>query len=193
MKSFFASKYAILLLALTAAASPLAHATTLGGTAMADDGLYLYISTNNSTLGTEVASISQKVSWSGSASFSNYTLNPGTTYYLHAEVINGSGPGGFVGQFSLSDTERRLQTERRACLQTRRIGRVLIMDRIPRISRYPGSFLPDLFGTSKQVERGPTGPVPLFPAVASLRMPIGSGRLTPPLRPAMQVAIVRTA
>lgn len=104
MKSFFASKYAILLLALTAAASPLAHATTLGGTAMADDGLYLYISTNNSTLGTEVASISQKVSWSGSASFSNYTLNPGTTYYLHAEVINGSGPGGFVGQFSLSDT-----------------------------------------------------------------------------------------
>ena len=33
MKSFFASKYAILLLALTAAASPLAHATTkLSGT-----------------------------------------------------------------------------------------------------------------------------------------------------------------
>ncbi len=103
MKLFFGSKYAPLLLALTVAASPFARATSLSGTALVDDGLYLYISTNNSTLGTEIASIPTSVSWRTAASFSNYTLNPGSTYYLHAEVINNTGPGGFVGQFSLSD------------------------------------------------------------------------------------------
>ena len=81
---------------------PMAHATTLGGTLTTDDYGYVYLSTSQSSLGTLIATASQ--GWQTPMSFSSIGLAPGVTYYLNLEVINESGPGGVLGQFSLSGT-----------------------------------------------------------------------------------------
>jgi hypothetical protein len=58
-------------------------------------------STNNSTLGTLVASGNN---WPTTFSISAAALTPGVTNYLQVEVINYGLQGGFIGDFTLSDT-----------------------------------------------------------------------------------------
>ena len=76
-------------------------ATTVSGSTTADDAFFAFLSTNNSVLGTQVAS--------GNFFRTVFTipataLTPGVTNYLQLEVINVGGPGGYIGDFSLSDT-----------------------------------------------------------------------------------------
>ena len=76
-------------------------AGSISGEMTADNAFFAYISTNDSVLGTLVAS---ENNWGGTASFSNFALTPGVTYYLHVEAINYGGAAGFIGQFDLSGT-----------------------------------------------------------------------------------------
>ncbi len=78
-----------------------ASATTISGSLTVDNAFYLYISTSDSTLGTLITSGNN---WGVTTSFSGLTLTPGTTYYLHIEGINTGGPNGFLGEFTLSDS-----------------------------------------------------------------------------------------
>ena len=79
-----------------------ANATSLSGGLTADNAFYAYISTDNTVLGTLVASGND---WGTTATLSDYSLTPGQTYYLQVEAINYGGPGAFIGQFDLSDTD----------------------------------------------------------------------------------------
>jgi hypothetical protein len=76
-----------------------AEASTLSGNLTADNAFFVYISTNDSVLGTLV---SQGNNWPSTFSFSD-ALTSGVTNYLHIEAINYGGPGAFIGQFTLSD------------------------------------------------------------------------------------------
>jgi hypothetical protein len=78
-----------------------ANATTLSAALTVDNAFYAYISTDNTVLGTLVASGND---WGATSTLSDYSLTPGQTYYLQVEAINYGGPGGFIGQFDLSDT-----------------------------------------------------------------------------------------
>jgi hypothetical protein len=62
-----------------------------------DDSFTAYISTSNSTLGTEF--------YSGAGIETpniNVTLNPGQNYFIHIIAINAEGAGGWGGEFALS-------------------------------------------------------------------------------------------
>ena len=87
-------------MAATAFISQGAQATTLSGNLTADNAFYAFISTNDAVLGTLVESGN---SWPTTYSFSGSALTPGVTNYLQIEAINGGGPGGFIGTFTLSD------------------------------------------------------------------------------------------
>lgn len=77
-----------------------AYATTLSYNATVDDEFYMYLSTDPSVQGNQIAYSSDWTSaYSGSV-----TLNPGVTYYLQVHGINSiGGAAGFLGAFSLID------------------------------------------------------------------------------------------
>jgi MSHA biogenesis protein MshQ len=76
-----------------------AHATTLTGHLTADNDFAVYISNSATLLGTLVYS---GTDWTTAESFS--TGLSGSTQYLQIVVTNQSGPGGLLGDFSLSDS-----------------------------------------------------------------------------------------
>jgi hypothetical protein len=78
-----------------------ASATTISGSLTADNAFFAYISTSSSTLGTLVASGNN---WPTAFSISAAALTPGVPNYLQIEVINYGLQGGFIGDFTLSDT-----------------------------------------------------------------------------------------
>jgi hypothetical protein len=84
------------------ALSTSAYATTLSGALTADNAFFAYISTNNSVAGTLLAKGNY---WPTPVSIAPFSLIPGQTYYLHIEVINEGGWGGFLGNFKLSDSQ----------------------------------------------------------------------------------------
>ena len=73
----------------------------LSGYQTADNGLFTYISTDDSVRGTLVA---QTNDWHNTASFANAVLVPGVTNYLHIEIIDYGGPGGLIGTYTLTGT-----------------------------------------------------------------------------------------
>jgi hypothetical protein len=85
------------LLALTVASS--AYATDLSFDATCDNGFYMYLSTDPNAQGTQIAYHNY---WFTAYS-DTVTLNPGTQY-LHVYGFDQGGPAGFIGDFSLSDT-----------------------------------------------------------------------------------------
>ena len=93
-------KNAFLLLSLLAVSAS-ASATTLSGTANADNEILAYISTSDSTTGTLIGS---GADWTTTDSFTG-SLTSGVTNYLHIVVKNDGGPGGLLGAFTLSDNQ----------------------------------------------------------------------------------------
>ncbi|MFZ0706449.1 MAG: PEP-CTERM sorting domain-containing protein [Candidatus Korobacteraceae bacterium] len=76
-------------------------ATTLSGNMTADNAFFAYISTDDSVLGTLIASGND---WGTTFSFSGAALTPGVTNYLHVEAINYGLENGLIGDFHLSDS-----------------------------------------------------------------------------------------
>lgn len=91
----------VVLTVLSMATAGLAGATTISGSTTADNAFFIYLSTNNSTLGTLIASGNN---WPTAFTITATALTPGMTNYLQVEVINYGLQGGFIGNFSLSDT-----------------------------------------------------------------------------------------
>ena len=71
----------------------------LTGFQTADNGLFAYISTDDTVRGTLVASTND---WGRTAGFSTAVLTPGVANYLHIEMVNYGGPGGLIGSYTLS-------------------------------------------------------------------------------------------
>jgi hypothetical protein len=93
--------FVILALAtLSISSAGLASATTISGNTTADNAFFAFLSTDNSVLGTQIASGN---SWPTTFTIGPSALTPGVTNYLQFEVINYGGPGGFIGDFTLSD------------------------------------------------------------------------------------------
>jgi hypothetical protein len=103
IKAFFHKVPIVLALSGLAAISCVqcVNATTLSGALTADNAFFAYISTDNTVLGTLVASGND---WGTTFTLSDYSLTPGQTYYLQVEAINYGGPGALIGQFDLSDS-----------------------------------------------------------------------------------------
>ena len=81
-----------------------AHATSiLSGSFTADNYIFVYLSTSASQRGTLIGSGNN---WQSTFYVNPTALNPGTTYYLNVEAINGDSgsysAGGFIGDFTLS-------------------------------------------------------------------------------------------
>jgi PEP-CTERM motif len=81
-----------------------AHATpVLSGSFTADNDVFVYLSTSASQRGTLIGSGNN---WQSTFYATPASLNPGTTYYLNVEAINGDSgsysAGGFIGDFTLS-------------------------------------------------------------------------------------------
>jgi hypothetical protein len=93
---------ALTAIAILAVATVGARATTISGNLTTDNAFYAYISTSDSTLGTLVASGNN---WPTTFAIGPDALTAGQTNYLHIEAINYGGPGGFLGSFSLSDSQ----------------------------------------------------------------------------------------
>jgi hypothetical protein len=89
------------LAALSVLTAGLASATTISGSTTADNAFFVFLSTNNSVLGTQIASGNN---WPTTFTVPATALTPGVTNYLQVEVINYGLQGGFIGDFSLSDT-----------------------------------------------------------------------------------------
>lgn len=87
------------LFALANLGSGAASATTLSTTINADNVFQVYVSTNNSSLGTLVGTQND---WTTTYNFSTL-LTAGVTNFLHIIVTNQGGPGGLLGAFVLSD------------------------------------------------------------------------------------------
>ena len=75
--------------------------TDLSGNLTVDNAFSIYVSTNDSVLGTFVTS---GTSWPTSEGFA-VPLTPGVTNYIHIVAVNGGGPGGVLGSFNLSNTD----------------------------------------------------------------------------------------
>jgi len=75
--------------------------TTLTGTLTVDNSFELYVSTNDSQLGTLLATGSN---WAAAYNFAAQ-LTHGVSNYVHIVAHNVGGPGGLLGQFSLSDAQ----------------------------------------------------------------------------------------
>lgn len=93
-------KKQVLALLLSVNAAMAFAGTTLTGAVNADNVFSAYISTSDSTLGTLIGSGS---SWPTTNTVSG-ELTDGVVNYLHVVVSNQGGPGGFLGDFSLSGT-----------------------------------------------------------------------------------------
>ena len=92
-----------LILAAVLAAPLLASAavgTTLSGNLTVDNSFTAYLSTTDSTLGTQIGSGS---AWESTYSVSS-VLTPNVTEYLHIVANNVGGPGAFIGSFSLDNS-----------------------------------------------------------------------------------------
>lgn len=86
---------------LAAAAAISAHAAVLTSNISVDNGFAAYISTSNSTAGTQFSSGNDwQTTFNGTT-----TLLPGTTYYLHIHGYDQGGVAGFLGSFSLSGND----------------------------------------------------------------------------------------
>jgi len=77
-----------------------AFGSTLSMNTTVDNGFSIYISTSSSVLGTLVGTGND---WQTTYSFST-ALTPGVTNYLQVVANNIDGPGAFLGDFSLDDT-----------------------------------------------------------------------------------------
>jgi hypothetical protein len=76
------------------------HATTISYKATVDNTLYMFISTSPTVQGTQIGyGNNWTTTYSGSA-----ILTPGITQYLQVYGINTGGPAGFIGDFTLSDS-----------------------------------------------------------------------------------------
>ena len=91
-------RYIAFVLILSAGA--FAAATDLTGHVSVDNEFSLYLSTDDSQLGTFVTN---STDWTTPTDFT-VSLNPGTTYFLHVVAVNDGGPDMFIGTFGLSDT-----------------------------------------------------------------------------------------
>jgi hypothetical protein len=99
-KSSFRKLFVLVALtALSISIAGLASATTISGTTTADNAFFMFLSTNNSMLGTQIASANN---WPVAVSVPASALSPGVTNYLQVEVINYGLQSGFLGDFSLS-------------------------------------------------------------------------------------------
>ena len=91
-----------LLLSANIGAATAGIATTLNGAVNVDNVFNAYLSTNaNSLVGATL--LGSGTNWPTTYSFSG-NLAPLVTNYLIVEAINQGGPGGFLGQFSLTGT-----------------------------------------------------------------------------------------
>ena len=82
--------------------SAAAHAqVTLTGNRTADNAFYAFISTSDTTLGTQIGSGN---SWPTTYSLTSTDLAP-RTYYLQIEAMNYRGPGAFIGDFFVGRQE----------------------------------------------------------------------------------------
>jgi hypothetical protein len=92
-----------LVLAAGLAAAGARATPVLSGSFTADNDIYVYLSTSASQRGTLIGSGS---AWQSTFYTTPASLNPGTTYYLNVEAINGDSgsysAGGFIGDFTLS-------------------------------------------------------------------------------------------
>ena len=91
----------VVIVALAGLSISAASATTISGSLTADNAFFAYISTDNSMLGTLIASGNN---WPTTFNISAAALTPGVTNYLQIEVINYGLQGGFIGDFTLSNT-----------------------------------------------------------------------------------------
>src|SRR2546421_43057 len=78
----------------------IASATNLTGTVSVDNQFSLYLSTDDSQLGSLVTS---STNWTSPTTL-NVSLNPGTTYFLHVVGFNDGGPDMFISSLALSDS-----------------------------------------------------------------------------------------
>ncbi len=90
---------AIATAAAVLAAAP-ASATVLTGTLTADNSFQAYFSTSNANPGVLVASGND---WGSTVSYTQ-ALTAGQSGFIHVVASNAGGPGGFLGAFSLSDS-----------------------------------------------------------------------------------------
>jgi len=92
-----------LIVAVGLAAANARATPALSGSFTADNDVFVYLSTNASQRGTLIGSGNN---WQSTFYTTPASLNPGTTYYLNVEAINGDGgsysAGGFIGDFTLS-------------------------------------------------------------------------------------------
>lgn len=95
-----AMKKLVFSLLLTAAGISHASATVLSTAVNVDNEFSLYVSTNDAVQGTLVSfGGSWPTTYTGSVNLTN-----GVTNYIHLVAINRGGPGGFLGDFKLSDS-----------------------------------------------------------------------------------------
>jgi MSHA biogenesis protein MshQ len=76
-----------------------AQATTVSTDMTVDNLFNFFISTNDTVPG---ALVGTGNNWPVTYSFTGL-LTPGVTNYLHVQAINQGGPGGFIGDYTLSD------------------------------------------------------------------------------------------
>ena len=88
--------------ALMCASSVRASGDFLSGYTSADNAFTVYLSTNDSVLGTAIATGN---SWPTAYSLGNVALTPGQTYYLQVDAVNSGGPDGYIGTFTLNNTD----------------------------------------------------------------------------------------
>lgn len=94
MRRKFLATFTIVALSLgTASAETLTFTNS-----SSDDSYTAYISTSNSTLGTQIFSGGNGVQTPNTTT----TLNPGQDYFIHIVAINDGGAGGWGGEFTLS-------------------------------------------------------------------------------------------
>jgi hypothetical protein len=97
MKSLHPLAALILLIASTSTQA----ASILSANMTVDNQFTAFISTNDSVAGTLIGS---GTNWTATSSF-NTALTPGVTNYLHIFAEDVGGIAGFLGQFSLNDTD----------------------------------------------------------------------------------------
>ncbi len=79
----------------------------LTGKVNIDNEFEVYLSTDNQTQGTLIAS---GTNWTQTYNFSSSILQAGQDYYLHVHARDTGGPAGFIGEFSLTGTDHVFAT-----------------------------------------------------------------------------------